>query len=116
MKSKIYEHQKKTTVVSKRLLSIIIAGLSFTAMHSQETTTEDALRYGVENLTGSARFRGMGGAFGAVGGDMSAINQNPAGSIFLPITSLHSQDQATTAKIFRGILVLQQKTMTILLI
>lgn len=66
----------------KKLLSIIIAGLSFTAMYSQETTVDDALRYGVENLTGSARFRGMAGAFGAVGGDMSAINQNPAGSIF----------------------------------
>lgn len=66
----------------KKYLSIIIAGLSFSAMQAQETTTEDALRYSVENLTGSARFRAMGGAFGAVGGDLSAINQNPAGSIF----------------------------------
>ncbi len=66
----------------KKLLSFIIAGLSFSALHAQETTAEDALRYAVENLTGSARFRGMGGAFGAVGGDLSAINQNPAGSIF----------------------------------
>ena len=40
----------------------------------------DALRYGQENLTGTARFRAMGGAFGAVGGDLSAINSNPAGS------------------------------------
>ncbi len=60
----------------------MIAGLSISALHAQETTAEDALRYAVENLTGSARFRGMGGAFGAVGGDLSAINQNPAGSIF----------------------------------
>jgi hypothetical protein len=82
MKSKIHEYQKKTTRVSKKLLSIIIAGLSFSALQAQETTAEDALRYAVENLTGSARFRGMGGAFGAVGGDLSAINQNPAGSIF----------------------------------
>ena len=66
----------------KKLLSIIIAGLSFSALQAQETTAGDALRYAVENLTGSARFRGMGGAFGAVGGDLSAINQNPAGSIF----------------------------------
>ncbi|MCF6132605.1 OmpP1/FadL family transporter [Flavobacterium wongokense] len=66
----------------KKLLPIIIAGLSFSAMHAQETTVDDALRYAVENLTGSARFRGMSGAFGAVGGDLSAINQNPAGSIF----------------------------------
>ncbi|MGV3696591.1 OmpP1/FadL family transporter [Flavobacterium sp.] len=66
----------------KKLLSIIIAGLSFSALQAQETTAEDALRYAVENLTGSARFRAMAGAFGAVGGDLSAINQNPAGSIF----------------------------------
>ena len=49
---------------------------------AQETTTNDALRYALNNLTGTARFRGMSGAFGAVGGDLSAINQNPAGSIF----------------------------------
>lgn len=66
----------------KKYFLIIIAGLTFSALQAQETTPEDALRYAVENLTGSARFRGMGGAFGAVGGDLSAINQNPAGSIF----------------------------------
>ncbi|MGC4041550.1 MAG: outer membrane protein transport protein [Flavobacterium sp.] len=82
MKSKIYEHFQKTTLVSKRHLFIIIAGLSISALQAQETTADDALRYGVENLNGSARFRAMGGAFGAVGGDLSSINQNPAGSIF----------------------------------
>ena len=45
-------------------------------------TTNDALRYAVDNLNGTARFRGMNGAFGAVGGDLSAININPAGSLF----------------------------------
>ena len=66
----------------KKYLSIIIAGLTISALQAQETTPEDALRYAVENLTGSARFRGMSGAFGAIGGDLSAINQNPAGSLF----------------------------------
>jgi hypothetical protein len=66
----------------KKYITIIIAGLTFSALRGQETTPEDALRYAVENLTGSARYRGMGGAFGAIGGDLSAINQNPAGSIF----------------------------------
>ena len=66
----------------KKYLSFIIAGLTFSALQAQETTPDDALRYAVENLTGSARYRAMGGAFGAVGGDLSAINQNPAGSIF----------------------------------
>lgn len=66
----------------KKFLIIIFVGLFFPTLQAQETTPEDALRYAVDNLTGSARFRGMSGAFGAVGGDLSAINQNPAGSIF----------------------------------
>lgn len=52
------------------------------SLKAQETTPDDAIRYAVENLNGSARFRGMSGAFGAVGGDLSSINQNPAGSFF----------------------------------
>jgi len=40
----------------------------------------DVLRYSSENLQGTARFQAMGGAFGALGGDLSALNVNPAGS------------------------------------
>lgn len=40
----------------------------------------DVLRYGTENLQGTARFQGLSGAFGALGGDLSALNVNPAGS------------------------------------
>lgn len=42
--------------------------------------SSDVLRYGSENLQGTARFQAMGGAFGALGGDLSALNINPAGS------------------------------------
>ena len=66
----------------KKFLILIVVGLFFPTLQAQETTPEDALRYAVENLTGTARYRAMGGAFGAIGGDLSAINQNPAGSIF----------------------------------
>lgn len=66
----------------KKYITIIIVGMTFSVLKAQETTPEDALRYAVENITGSARFRGMSGAFGAVGGDLSALNQNPAGSLF----------------------------------
>ncbi|MEX0274214.1 MAG: OmpP1/FadL family transporter [Flavobacteriaceae bacterium] len=41
---------------------------------------DDVLRYGMENLQGTPRFQAMGGAFGALGGDLSALNINPAGS------------------------------------
>ena len=64
--------------MKKILLSLLIGG-SFMA-NAQETTMTDALRYSVENLNGTARFRAMGGAFGSIGGDMSAMNINPAGS------------------------------------
>lgn len=62
----------------KKLLSIIIAGFSISAIQSQEIS--DALRYAQDNLNGTARYRAMSGAFGALGGDLSSINVNPAGS------------------------------------
>jgi long-subunit fatty acid transport protein len=39
----------------------------------------DAYRYSQLDLNGSARSMSMGGAFGALGGDMSAMSNNPAG-------------------------------------
>lgn len=47
-------------------------------MYGQDIT--DALRYSQEEIQGTARFRALSGAFGALGGDMSAITLNPAGS------------------------------------
>jgi hypothetical protein len=66
----------------KKYLLLFCIGMSFSIGQAQETTPDDAIRLAVDNLTGTARFRGMSGAFGAVGGDLSAINVNPAGSIF----------------------------------
>lgn len=43
-------------------------------------TTPDALRFSRITGTGSARSAAMGGAFGALGGDLSAIHINPAGT------------------------------------
>ena len=62
----------------KKHLYLLLAGLSFTVAQSQEIS--DALRYSQNNLNGTARFRAMSGAFGALGGDLSSINVNPAGS------------------------------------
>ncbi|RKS01974.1 MULTISPECIES: OmpP1/FadL family transporter [unclassified Flavobacterium] len=66
----------------KKYLLLLCIGMSFSNVQAQETTPDDVIRLAVDNLTGTARFRGMSGAFGAVGGDLSAINVNPAGSIF----------------------------------
>ena len=46
---------------------------------AQETLSSDILRYN-DGIYGTARFRAMGGAFGALGGDLSALSLNPAGS------------------------------------
>ncbi|SHG95689.1 Outer membrane protein transport protein (OMPP1/FadL/TodX) [Flavobacterium fluvii] len=62
----------------KKYIYLLFAGLSFSVAQSQEIS--DAMRYAQDNLSGTARFRAMGGAFGALGGDLSSINVNPAGS------------------------------------
>jgi hypothetical protein len=42
----------------------------------------DGLIYGQQNdLYGTARYRALSGAFGALGGDLTAVGQNPAGSV-----------------------------------
>jgi len=62
----------------KKYLFVLITGFTFSVVQSQEIT--DALRYSQDNLTGTARYRAMSGAFGALGGDLSSLNVNPAGS------------------------------------
>ena len=66
--------------MKKIILSLLLGSAMLST--AQETTINDALRYATNNLTGTARFRAMSGAFGAVGGDLSSINVNPAGSLF----------------------------------
>lgn len=63
--------------MKKILVILIIFGA---AAQSQAQTINDVLRYGSENLQGTARYQSMSGAFGALGGDLSALNTNPAGS------------------------------------
>ncbi len=60
---------------------ITLLGLGFFLSNAQEIRQEDGLRYAIQDLTGTARFRAMSGAFGALGGDLSALNVNPAGSV-----------------------------------
>lgn len=60
----------------KRLFALIV--LISTTTFSQDIT--DALRFSRTELNGTARYTAMGGAFGALGGDISAIHINPASS------------------------------------
>jgi hypothetical protein len=60
----------------KRILFVfsLIASLGFSQ------NINDVLLFSSENIQGTARYNAMSGAFGALGGDMSAININPAGA------------------------------------
>lgn len=62
----------------------LVLGVLFIAGNVQSQNITDAYRYSSEELNGTARFRAMSGAFGALGGDLSAITVNPASSaVFL---------------------------------
>jgi hypothetical protein len=62
----------------KRISLLILALITlFSTIAAQ--TVDDALRYSQIFYGGTARFMSMGGAFTALGGDMSSLSQNPAG-------------------------------------
>ncbi len=54
--------------------------LIFLSVGLNAQSFEDGWRYQKDNLTGTARFTGMSGAFSSLGGDLSAISLNPAGA------------------------------------
>lgn len=61
----------------KKLLLIIPAVIAASAVMAQNE--DDALRFSQTYQQGTARSAAMGGAFGALGGDLSVLSTNPAG-------------------------------------
>ncbi|MCM1441120.1 MAG: hypothetical protein NC131_18250, partial [Roseburia sp.] len=61
----------------KRIFLLLTAGCISGAAFAQSAI--DAYRFSQPDLRGTARFVSMGGAFGALGGDLSTLSQNPAG-------------------------------------
>jgi len=59
--------------------NIITLALLLTSAVVMSQTEFDALKYVQTDINGTARYMGMAGAFGALGGDASAIKDNPAG-------------------------------------
>ena len=59
---------------------IIFAFTAIISMTVEAQNITDAVRYSATDLNGTARYRAMSGAFGALGGDLSSLNVNPAGS------------------------------------
>lgn len=67
----IFNYMKKITYLLAFMLT-----LSMTLFAQGEV---DALRFSREDLHGTARAMSMGGAFGALGGDLTGVSVNPAG-------------------------------------
>lgn len=57
----------------------VLASLLAIPLFSSAQSAIDGYRFSQPDLKGTARFMSMGGAFGALGGDISAISVNPAG-------------------------------------
>ncbi len=62
--------------MNKTLLAIAVASLP---LFASAQSAVDAYTLSQTDLRGTARFMSMGGAFTALGGDLSSLNQNPAG-------------------------------------
>src|SRR5512140_2062811 len=60
-------------------ITLILAAACVTLSGIFAQNVDDALRYSQIFYNGTARFMSMGGAFTALGGDMSTFTQNPAG-------------------------------------
>lgn len=69
---------KKLYIHMKRPLFIISAAIAATFSAGAQGAI-DAYRIAQPDMKGTARFMSMGGAFGALGGDLSSLSQNPAG-------------------------------------
>lgn len=66
--------------MKKTLFTIIYCSiLSLSAYAQFEPGSIDAYNVSQSDLRGTARFMSMAGAFGALGGDLSTLTQNPAG-------------------------------------
>ena len=62
--------------------NIVISLLSVVALSSTAfaQTSSDAYLFANRQLSGTARYNGLSGAFGALGGDLTAVSENPAAS------------------------------------
>ena len=65
----------KNIALKYKILPLLI----FIIFSMKAQNEEDALRYSNVFFGGTARYMGVGGAFGALGADISVLNINPAG-------------------------------------
>jgi len=79
---------------------IIFAGALILTSQSwaQELEPSEAIRFGSNQLNGSARYNAMSGAFGAIGGDISAVQDNAAGSAVFSYNNISFGANITSRK------------------
>lgn len=65
--------------MKKNILTFLSTVLLISVVQSQEMTTHDVMRYNQTDINGTARYKGISGAMGAIGADLSALQINPAG-------------------------------------
>lgn len=63
----------------KKILTLTALGLLISTASVLSQTIYDGAKLAGKDLNGTARFVGMGGAMGALGGDISTMGTNPAG-------------------------------------
>ena len=89
----------------KKLNLLFIGIFSMSTIYAQDIT--DALRYSQSEIQGTARYRALSGAFGALGGDMSAVSANPAGSAVFSQShasfTLSNVDTENNTRYFNGL-------------
>jgi Uncharacterised protein family (UPF0164) len=88
---------KKSVILLILLLSVLAS--------AKAQNEDDALRYSQVFYSGSARFMSMGGAFTALGGDLSAISLNPAGTAVFRSSEFSLTPQLyynTTSSVWNG--------------
>lgn len=59
---------------------IFLIGFTLVTISVMAQNMTDVLKYSVNDMNGTARYKSMSGAFGSLGGDFSALGVNPAGS------------------------------------
>ena len=63
----------------KKIVCICVSAFLLSSGAAFAQGEMDAYKFSQYDLTGTARYLGMGGAFGALGGDISSMGTNPAG-------------------------------------
>jgi long-subunit fatty acid transport protein len=88
----------------KKIYLIALLCIAYISNAQTLSYNDIGVLFSKENVNGTARYNAMSGAFGALGGDLSAIETNPAGAaVFLKsefAVSVNNRNTQTTASFY----------------